>query len=93
MLQPGGPTVSSPALYDASGRLAPRLPASGEVTRRVEEVLLATGDLLLRPDHITEDNVPPAWRYYDIYMRIRAVLVEGQEPADTHPSHRGDPTF
>ena len=40
----------------------------------VEEVLLATGDLTLRPDHLTDENSPPAWRYYDIYMKIRTEL-------------------
>ena len=40
----------------------------------VREVLLATGDLILRPDHVTEENAPPAWRYYDIYMKIRGAL-------------------
>ncbi len=45
----------------------------------VEGALLATGDLVLRPDHITEIDPPPAWRYYDIYMRIRREL---QEPSD-----------
>jgi len=38
----------------------------------VEKVLIATGDLILRPDHLTDENAPPAWRYYDIYMKIRA---------------------
>ena len=42
---------------------------------KVEEVLLATGDLILRPDHITGDDDPAAWRYYDIYMKIRAELT------------------
>ena len=40
----------------------------------VREVLLATGDLVLRPDHLTEEGAPPAWRYYDIYMKIRGEL-------------------
>jgi len=43
---------------------------------KVEEVLLATGDLILRPDHITSDDDPAAWRYYDIFMRIRAALTD-----------------
>lgn len=42
----------------------------------VREVLLATGDLILRPDHVTEENAPPAWRYYDVYMKIRGELQE-----------------
>ncbi len=46
----------------------------------VERVLRATGDLVLRPDHVTEDDAPPAWRYHDIYMRIRSELRQGGEP-------------
>ncbi len=37
----------------------------------VLEVLLATGDLVLRPDHVTDEDAPPAWRYFEIYMKIR----------------------
>jgi hypothetical protein len=37
----------------------------------VKRVLLATGNLKLRPDHHQEPNPPAAWRYYDILMEIR----------------------
>jgi predicted NAD-dependent protein-ADP-ribosyltransferase YbiA (DUF1768 family) len=37
----------------------------------VKKVLLATGDLILKPDHHQEPNAPAAWRYYDILMEIR----------------------
>ncbi len=40
----------------------------------VKEVLRATGDLKLRPDHHQAEDVPPAWKYYEIYMEIRAGL-------------------
>ncbi len=40
----------------------------------VKEVLLATGDLILKPDHYQETNAPAAWRYYDILMQIRTEL-------------------
>ena len=40
----------------------------------VEKVLLATGDLILKPDHHQEPNAPAAWLYYDIWMQIRAEL-------------------
>ena len=40
----------------------------------VRKVLLATGNLLLKPDHHQEPNAPAAWRYYDILMQIRAEL-------------------
>jgi predicted NAD-dependent protein-ADP-ribosyltransferase YbiA (DUF1768 family) len=40
----------------------------------VKKVLLTTGDLKLRPDHHQEPNAPAAWRYFDIWMRIRKEL-------------------
>jgi predicted NAD-dependent protein-ADP-ribosyltransferase YbiA (DUF1768 family) len=40
----------------------------------VKDVLLATGDLKLKPDHHQEPNTPAAWRYYDILMDIRTQL-------------------
>jgi predicted NAD-dependent protein-ADP-ribosyltransferase YbiA (DUF1768 family) len=40
----------------------------------VRRVLLATGDLVLKPDHHQEPNAPAAWRYYEILMQIRAAL-------------------
>jgi predicted NAD-dependent protein-ADP-ribosyltransferase YbiA (DUF1768 family) len=40
----------------------------------VKRVLLATGGLLLRPDHHQEPNAPAAWRYYEILTIIRAEL-------------------
>jgi predicted NAD-dependent protein-ADP-ribosyltransferase YbiA (DUF1768 family) len=40
----------------------------------VKRVLLATGNLVLKPDHHQEPNAPAAWRYYDILMQIRAEL-------------------
>ena len=38
---------------------------------RVREILLATGDLVLRPDHIEETDAPAEWRYYEVWMEIR----------------------
>jgi predicted NAD-dependent protein-ADP-ribosyltransferase YbiA (DUF1768 family) len=38
----------------------------------VRRVLLATGDLVLRPDHRQEADAPPEWRYCEIWMRMRA---------------------
>ena len=40
----------------------------------VKRVLLATGDLILKPDHFGETNAPPEWRYYEILMMIRKEL-------------------
>ena len=40
----------------------------------VKRVLLATGDLILKPDHHQEPNAPAAWRYYEILTQIRTEL-------------------
>jgi predicted NAD-dependent protein-ADP-ribosyltransferase YbiA (DUF1768 family) len=40
----------------------------------VKKILLATGDLVLKPDHHQEPNAPAAWRYYEILTQIRAEL-------------------
>ncbi|HXR04777.1 MAG TPA: NADAR family protein [Verrucomicrobiae bacterium] len=40
----------------------------------VKKVLLATGDLILKPDHYQEPNAPAAWHYYDILTQIRTEL-------------------
>ena len=40
----------------------------------VKRVLLATGNLVLKPDHHQEPEAPAAWRYYDILMQLRTEL-------------------
>ena len=40
----------------------------------VKKVLLETADLILKPDHHQEPNAPAAWRYFEIWMRIRTAL-------------------
>jgi predicted NAD-dependent protein-ADP-ribosyltransferase YbiA (DUF1768 family) len=40
----------------------------------VQKVLLATGDLVLKPDHHQGPNPPAAWRYYEILTLIRSEL-------------------
>src|SRR5207247_5009122 len=42
----------------------------------VKKVLLATGDLVLKPDHHQEPNAPAAWRYYEILTEIRSELLK-----------------
>lgn len=37
----------------------------------VKRILLATGNLILRPDHHGEKDPPPEWRYYDLWMDLR----------------------
>ena len=44
---------------------------------RVREVLLSTGNLILRPDHIEEPDAAPEWHYYQLWMDIRAELTGG----------------
>jgi predicted NAD-dependent protein-ADP-ribosyltransferase YbiA (DUF1768 family) len=44
----------------------------------VRKVLLATGDLILKPDHHQEPNPLPAWRYYEILSQIRTELQNQQ---------------
>lgn len=38
----------------------------------VRSVLESTGDLVLRPDHHQEPDAPPEWRYFEIWMQLRA---------------------
>jgi hypothetical protein len=40
----------------------------------VKRVLLATGNLVLKPDHHQEPDAPAAWLYYEILTQIRAEL-------------------
>ncbi|MBV9241692.1 MAG: NADAR family protein [Acidobacteria bacterium] len=40
----------------------------------VKRILLATGDLILKPDHHEEENAPPEWHYYEVWMQLRAEL-------------------
>jgi predicted NAD-dependent protein-ADP-ribosyltransferase YbiA (DUF1768 family) len=44
----------------------------------VSRVLLATGDLILKPDHVQEPDAPAAWRYFEILTKIRAELRAGR---------------
>jgi predicted NAD-dependent protein-ADP-ribosyltransferase YbiA (DUF1768 family) len=48
--------------------------AKMEQNSRAREILAATGDLILRPDHIEEPNPPPEWLYFKIWMEIRNEL-------------------
>ncbi len=41
----------------------------------VKRVLLSTGDLILKPDHHQDPDLPPEWRYYEIMMMIRNELI------------------
>lgn len=45
--------------------------------KEVKRLLLATGDLVLMPDHKQKDP-PPAWQYHKIWMKIRSILQKGE---------------
>ena len=46
----------------------------------VKKVLLATGDLVLKPDHHQEPDAPAAWRYCEIWVQLRTELQRKQKP-------------
>jgi len=46
----------------------------------VKRILLATGDLVLKPDHHQEPDAPPEWRYFEIWMQLRAELQQAEKP-------------
>ena len=50
----------------------------------VQKVLLATGNLVLKPDHHQEPDALAAWRYFDILTTIRTEL---QQSATNSPAH------
>ena len=52
---------------------------------KVREVLLSTGDLVLRPDHHQDPDAPPAWRYCETLMEIREEL-RGSEAGRSRPT-------
>jgi predicted NAD-dependent protein-ADP-ribosyltransferase YbiA (DUF1768 family) len=55
---------------------------------KVRDVLLATGNLKLLPDHKVGKNDPPAWRYYQIWMEMRSNLrgkMEEEESVGSAP--------
>jgi len=45
-----------------------------EQNPEVKRILLATGDLILKPDHIQEEDAPPEWKYNEIWMQLRSEL-------------------
>lgn len=45
-----------------------------EQNPEVRKVLLETGGLVLRPDHVEEADPPPEWLYFRIWMEIRGEL-------------------
>jgi len=45
-----------------------------EQNPEVKRILLATGDLILKPDHIQETNAPREWKYNEIWTQIRSEI-------------------
>lgn len=45
---------------------------------KVRGILLQTGNLILRPDHVGEPDAPPEWQYFQIWMEIRSGLQNGK---------------
>ena len=45
----------------------------------VKKILLATGDLVLKPDHHQEPDSPAAWRYFEIWMQLRTELQQAEK--------------
>ena len=48
--------------------------AKADQNPEVKRILLATGDLILKPDHHGEREPPPEWKYYEIWMQIRSEI-------------------
>ena len=46
--------------------------AKMEQNPRVREILLSTGNLVLRPDHMEEPDAAPEWYYFRIWMELRS---------------------
>jgi predicted NAD-dependent protein-ADP-ribosyltransferase YbiA (DUF1768 family) len=44
---------------------------------QVRRTLMATGNLILRPDHHQGPSDPDEWRYFDIWMQFRSELQAG----------------
>jgi hypothetical protein len=63
--------------------------AKVEQNPEVRRVLLATGDLVLKPDHYQEPNSPAAWRYFEILTAIRQELRAAQDESElAHPDRK-----
>jgi hypothetical protein len=57
----------------------------------VKKILLATGDLILKPDHHQEPDAPAAWRYFEIWMQLRAELQKEETEENTNEPMVGSP--
>ena len=63
-----------------------------EQNPRVREVLLLTGDLILKPDHVQELDPPAEWRYFDIWMELRSELQRAAIRSASWDPHHPTPS-
>ena len=59
---------------------------------KVREILLATGHLILLPDHVQEPDAPPEWLYCRIWMEFRTELQRTLAHAEK-PEFFDEPQF
>jgi|GEM_PF-2578780 len=52
------------------------IPRDHRQNPEVKRVFSSAGDLILKPDHYEEQNAPPEWHYYEIWMQIRKQLSD-----------------
>ena len=67
-------TYWSPAKGEHYRLIVDAMRAKLEQNPKVREILLSTGDLVLRPDHYQEPDPPAEWRYFEIWMQFRDEL-------------------
>jgi len=65
--------------------------AKMEQNPQVKTILLSTGNLILRPDHYEEENAPPEWRYFEIWMQFRSGLNTALLNPDRRPGRADSP--
>jgi len=66
----------SPRNADHYDLIVAAMQSKMEQNPKVREILLATGDLILRPDHVGEPGAPAEWLYFQIWMEIRRGLQD-----------------
>ena len=67
-------TYRSPAKGEHYRLIVAAMRAKLDQNPEVRRILMATGDLILRPDHIEEPDAPAEWHYYRIWMEIRSTM-------------------
>ncbi len=62
--------------------------AKVEQNKDVRDALLATGDLILKPDHHQPDDAPPSWHYCEILTELRAKFQALQKSNGLNNHHK-----